>query len=182
MNNRFGVSKAQQARIDTPIGTVRFPYTPTVTQGATANYNNYDVTHTNFAFPAYQRSEPTDVTIDALFTADTDEMFNLMFEARRICKAVTRMDFNGSGSPPPVVKFSYLGPNAFNNVPCLMTNWNMTYQADIDYINAPSSRDWLPVESNFTITLKPVYSPQKQANQWNFGAFAGGALTRRGWL
>lgn len=177
------MDRRYRARITGPHGAVNFLTLPRVNLGGTATYSEYDVTHTNYNFPAYQKSAPEDIAVDGDFFCDTIFAARNAFDAIQFCRAAVKMDFNGSGSPPPMLKFSYLGKEMYNKVPCVMLSYNMQFDDTVDYVPIGTSRDnWLPIQFTLTVTLKPVYSPFKQAQEWNWPEFASGNLIRKGYL
>jgi len=176
----MSVRQDARARLSGPPGVIEFPVTPTVSTAGSASYSEYDVTHTNYSFPAYQKSTIDDISVDAIFYSDTIALAEQTLDAIRFVRAAIKMDFNGSGAPPPVLRFSYLGQDIFSDVPCVMVSYNISFQNDVDYVEVGAN--WLPMELTITTTLRPVYSPQKQASEWNWGGFASGGLIRRGYL
>jgi len=177
----MSVDTNSRAILSGPHGEIRFPVTPTVSLAGSAAYSEYDVTHTNYSFPAYQKSTVDDIAVDAVFYSDVQHLANITLDALLFVQTAVKMDFNGTGAPPPILRFSYLGPNMFNNVPCVLVSYSTNFPNDIDYVQVTET-DWLPIEMTMTMTLKPVYSPQKQAREWNWGSFASGELIRRGYL
>ena len=54
-------------------GGVLFPYTPTITTGSMAEYDQTPFTHTIYGYNAYIRSYPKAITIAAEFTAQSND-------------------------------------------------------------------------------------------------------------
>ena len=161
------------------LGLLRFPVTPTVSFQKTANYDNYDVVHTNYQFPAYKNTHVSNITINGKFTSETISEAARNRDAFLYLRAAQNMDFNGTGSPPPVLEFNYLGPTMFRRTPVVITSLNTTFPDDVDYVKVDA--DWVPIIIEYQVTMHPVYSPQKQAQEFSFGAFASGSLVSRGY-
>lgn len=133
-----------------------FPYTPTINVQHQANYENYDLTHSNYRGYFYRGSTVQNVMVNATFTAQDTNEANYMLAALHFLKSCTKMfygqDFN-RGMPPPVVFLSGLGEYQYNNHPCVITTVNYNMPNDVDYIPAgvPDSVD---PTSGFTQSLE----------------------------
>jgi hypothetical protein len=64
------------------------------------------------------------------------------------------------GSPPPLVFLSGLGDYQFNNHPCLVSQFNYTLPADVDYISSGSPNNLglnlQPLQNLYSTTLNAV--------------------------
>ena len=122
---------------------VIFPYTPQITTAYQAKYNAYELTHSNYKGYFYQGSSVGDISINATFTAqDTDEA-NYLLAVIHFFRSVTKMFYGQDdsalrGAPPPLVFLQGLGEYQFNLHPCVVSNFNYTLPADVDYIRALS--------------------------------------------
>jgi hypothetical protein len=122
---------------------VIFPYTPQITTAYQAKYNAYELTHSNYKGYFYQGSSVGDISINATFTAqDTDEA-NYLLAVIHFFRSVTKMFYGQDdsalrGAPPPLVFLQGLGEYQFNLHPCVISNFNYTLPADVDYIRALS--------------------------------------------
>ena len=122
---------------------VIFPYTPQITTAYQAKYNAYELTHSNYKGYFYQGSSVGDISINATFTAqDTDEA-NYLLAVIHFFRSVTKMFYGKDdsalrGAPPPLVFLQGLGEYQFNLHPCVVSNFNYTLPADVDYIRALS--------------------------------------------
>jgi hypothetical protein len=122
---------------------VIFPYTPAITTAYQAKYNAYELTHSNYKGYFYQGSSVGDISINATFTAqDTDEA-NYLLAVIHFFRSVTKMfygqdDSAKRGAPPPLVFLQGLGEYQFNLHPCVVSNFNYTLPAEVDYIRALS--------------------------------------------
>ena len=138
--------KAKDAGILEPLAVtdgVIFPYTPQITTQYVAKYNPYELTHSNYKGYFYQGSSVNEVNITAQFTAqDTDEA-NYLLAVIHFFRSVTKMfygqdDASKRGAPPPLVFLQGLGEYQFNLHPCVVSSFNYTLPADVDYIRAKS--------------------------------------------
>ena len=123
---------------------VIFPYTPTITTNYKANYNNYDLTHSNYRGYYYQNSYADTLTVTGTFTAQTSDEANYLLAVIHFFRSVTKMFYGQSahvGSPPPVCFLNGFGQYQFNKHPVLVTNFAYTLPADVDYIRAGSSNN-----------------------------------------
>jgi hypothetical protein len=124
-------------------GGVIFPYTPAITTAYQAKYNAYELTHSNYKGYFYQGSSVGDISINATFTAQDTQEANYLLAVIHFFRSVTKMfygqdDSAHRGAPPPLVFLQGLGEYQFNLHPCVVTNFNYTLPADVDYIRALS--------------------------------------------
>jgi hypothetical protein len=122
---------------------VIFPYTPQITTAYQAKYNAYELTHSNYKGYFYQGSSVGDISINATFTAQDTKEANYLLAVIHFFRSVTKMfygqdDSAHRGAPPPLVFLQGLGEYQFNRHPCVVTNFNYTLPADVDYIRALS--------------------------------------------
>jgi hypothetical protein len=120
---------------------VIFPYTPTITSNYKANYSQYDLTHSNYRGYFYQNSYAEPVQITCMFTAQSTMEANYLLAVITFFKSVTKMFYGQDaqrGAPPPLTYLTGLGEYQFNEHPCLVTQFNYTLPADVDYIRAGS--------------------------------------------
>lgn len=136
--------RAQEPGILAPLADsdgVIFPYMPSITTNYTANYSNYDLTHSNYRGYFYGNSFVSEVQIDATFTAqDTDEA-NYLLAVIHFFRSVTKMFYGQDsaeyrGAPPPLVFLQGLGEYQFNLAPCVVSNFNYVLPDDVDYVRA----------------------------------------------
>jgi hypothetical protein len=120
---------------------VIFPYTPTITSNYKANYSQYDLTHSNYRGYFYQNSYAEPVQITCMFTAQSTMEANYLLAVITFFKSVTKMFYGQDaerGAPPPLTYLTGLGDYQFNEHPCLVSQFNYTLPADVDYIRAGS--------------------------------------------
>jgi len=118
---------------------VIFPYTPVITTNYMANYNPYDLTHSNYRGYFYQNSTVDEITIQALFTAQDTTEANYMLAVIHFFRSVTKMFYGqdpNRGQPPPLVFLQGLGEFQFNLHPCVVRSFTYSMPNDIDYIRA----------------------------------------------
>jgi hypothetical protein len=76
-----------------------------------------------------------------MFTAQSTMEANYLLAVITFFKSVTKMFYGQDaqrGSPPPLTYLTGLGEYQFNEHPCLVTQFNYTLPADVDYIRAGS--------------------------------------------
>lgn len=175
-----------------------FPYTPNLFLSRNANYGSMDFKGANFPVHTYMSSSPPILPLIATFTATTKEEGQYMLAAWRFLNILTQSDFgessikqNRSGTPPPVLQFSYLGPFGFDRVPVLLTDFNIMLgnQVDMVPVEHPVSKalandqasafgnkevTYMPTELEFTINLVPQYSPRRVRKDYNLDAMRKG--------
>lgn len=120
---------------------VVFPYTPTIQTAYKANYNNYDLTHSNIRGYFYQNSSVDPVTITGQFTAQDTAEANYLLAVIHFFRSATKMFYGQDaerGAPPPLVYLTGLGEYQFNEHSCLIQNFTYNLPADVDYIRAGS--------------------------------------------
>jgi hypothetical protein len=121
---------------------VIFPYTPQITTGYSANYSNYDLTHSNYRGVFYQNSTVDELQIQATFTAQDTFEANYLLAVIHFFRSVTKMFYGqdpNRGVPPPLVFLQGLGEFQYNLHPCVVKTFNYTTPNDVDYIRARTS-------------------------------------------
>jgi hypothetical protein len=120
---------------------VIYPYTPTITTAYKANYSSYDLTHSNYRGYFYQNSYVEPIQITGMFTAQSTAEANYLLAVITFFKSVTKMFYGQDaerGVPPPLTYLTGLGEYQFNEHPCVVSQFNYTLPADVDYIRAGS--------------------------------------------
>jgi hypothetical protein len=119
---------------------VIFPYTPSITTTYTAQYNSYDLTHSNYRGYFYQGSHVGELNITATFTAQDSNEAAYLLAVIQFFRSVTKMFYGQQdafrGSPPPLVFLQGYGDFQFNLNPCVVQTFNYNLPADVDYIRA----------------------------------------------
>lgn len=185
---------------------VVFPYTPRIDTVMQANYQDYDITHTNYGYFSYNRSSVSSISITAEFTAQTPEEAKYVLAVIHFFRSVGKM-FTGrdslAGNPPALVYLDGYGQHYFPHVPCVLTQFSHSMPDDVDYISAPSLslaqlatpgpgelpfpsgaatfRTKIPTVSSMTIQLQPSYSRKKVAD-FSTERFARGEYLNQGYI
>jgi hypothetical protein len=147
---------------------VIFPYTPTIQTSYRANYEMYDMTHSNMRGLFYKNSSPGEIQITGTFTAQDTNEANYLLAVIHFFKSATKMFYGQdaqAGTPPPVLYLSGHGQYQYHLHPCVLSNFNYSLPADVDYIRAGSvtvtntnlitRRDR---QSNVPTSTSPIYS------------------------
>ena len=184
-----------------PTSGVIFPYTPQISTNYAANYNKYDLTHSNFRGYFYQNSYVDEINITATFTAQDSMEAQYLLATIHFFKSVTKMFYGGGnnqpdkqiGAPPPLVYLTGLGDFQFSGHPCLVSNFQYTLPNNVDYIRAgtpnidPQSTNTgdrkvkQSVPNGFASILGPLLNPGrnrlKNSGLGQVSAFTPGDLT-----
>lgn len=118
---------------------VLFPYTPTIETSYAANYDKYDLVHSNYRGYFYKNSVVNDINIRGTFTAQDTAEAEYMLAVIHFFRSVTRMFYGQDalrGAPPPLVYLSGFGEYQFNEHPCLVSNFSYSLPNEVDYIRA----------------------------------------------
>ena len=124
---------------------VIFPYTPSISTSYTANYDRYDLVHSNYRGYFYKNSAVNDVNITGTFTAQDTAEAQYLLAVIHFFRSATKMFYGKDkerGAPPPLVYLVGYGEWQFNGHPCLITNFNYNLPADVDYIRATSPNNY----------------------------------------
>lgn len=188
-------------------GGVLFPYTPTVSTGSVAEYDNTPFTHSIYDYNAYIRSYPKPITISAQFTAQSNDEALYLLAVIQFFRSVTKSYFgvnpyNKAGIPPPVLLFNYLGEYQFNNVPVIVKYFDYTYDANVDYVavdtvqnqiysanmgvSLPAANSggytWVPTLLTVNLELSTQYVPITTRDEFNLDSFRSGKLVNKGYI
>lgn len=118
---------------------VIFPYTPQITTSYQANYDQYDLIHSNFRGVFYKNSKVNDIQIRCTFTAQDSSEAAYVLAVIHFFRSVTKMFYGTDqerGTPPPLVYLVGYGDYQFAGHPCLVSTFNYTLPNDVDYIRA----------------------------------------------
>ena len=187
-------------------GNMVFPYTPTIIISHSAAYNTVSPIHNNYPFFAYQNSQVDAMTIVGQFYVQNDTEARYWMACLHYLRTMTKMDYgmNSTGSPPPIAKLNGYGDYVFNNVPVIIQNFTVDMPNEVDYISTGfstgprlSGREaqrammdqsatklnygWAPAESQFSITVQPIYSRAKQST-FNYTDFTNGSNLGQGYI
>ena len=120
---------------------VIFPYTPSIDTAYKAEYDSYNLTHSNYRGYFYKGSYVDAINIRAMFTAQDTSEANYLLGVIHFFRSATKMFYGQDaqrGAPPPLVFLSGLGDYQFNEHPCVISQFNYNLPADVDYIRAQS--------------------------------------------
>ena len=123
---------------------VIFPYTPTISTTYSANYEPYDLTHSNFRGYFYRNSNVGEVSVTATFTAQDTREAEYLLAVIHFFRSATKMFYGGGngqpdeylGSPPPLVYLTGYGDYQFSGHPCVISQFTYNLPSDVDYIRA----------------------------------------------
>ena len=118
-----------------------FPYTPQIDTSYRANYETYDLTHSNYRGYFYKNSYVDAINLKATFTAQDTNDANYLLAVITFLKSVTKMFYGQDpqrGAPPPLVYLSGLGDFQFNEHPCVVSQFQYNLPDNVDYIRAGS--------------------------------------------
>ena len=199
---KFAESEIMKPLVNT--GGMMFPYTPTIILSHSANYNQVAPIHNNYPFFAYQNSQVAQLVITGQFYSQTGLEAKYWVGCLHYLRTVTKMrhgsDSDQRGNPPPVVFLSGYGDYVFNNVPCVIVNFTVDMPNEVDYIatgfnpidfsdfggsiesqKRAMSVGWAPSESQFTVTVQPIYSRQK-VSSFSYNDFVNGKNLNQGYV
>lgn len=186
---------------------VVFPYTPSISVQHNARYGETKLTHSNYASYFYEGSDVSAISISGDFTVQSQEEGKYVLAAMTFFRSCTKMWFGTqtqplAGNPPPMVFLNGFGKLYFANVPCVITGFNHTMPAEVDYIEVRHSADELnpfgstktggvaksqsemltnaatrvPTSCTMSVTVQPVYSRKFIHENFNLDSFADGSL------
>ena len=117
---------------------VVFPYMPSITTSYNANYDQTDLTHSNYRGQFYKSSYVGDINITGTFTAQNTQEANYLLAVIHFFRSATKMFYGEKdsfrGAPPPLVYLFGLGQYQFNAHPCVIRSFNYSLPNDVDYI------------------------------------------------
>lgn len=119
-------------------GGLVFPYTPDIQIASNAKYTSVSPMHSNYAFQAYQNSDPGEIKITGQFNVEDSSQALYWIAAVHYLRSVTKM-FSGydpkAGNPPPLVFLNGYGAYVFKNIPVVIKTMSVTLGKDVDYIS-----------------------------------------------
>jgi hypothetical protein len=167
-----------------------FPYLPSISFQSAASYDPIPLTHSNFPFLAYRNSRVDDITITGSFTVQDQNEGVYWLAVMHFLRTVTKM-YTGNGpnlgNPPEICTLNGYGDFVFNNVSCVIKQFSINFQKDVDYISVigQGGMSYVPTRSEITIVVAPTYSRDK-TKTFNLTDFANGQLVSgfdgKGWL
>lgn len=179
---------------------VVFPYVPTITVSHKAQYDMDTLVHTNYHTPTYVASSVDSINITAQFTAQNATEAAYVMAMMHFFRSVTKM-FYGldslAGTPPPVLYLDGHGKYMFDHIPVVISSFNYSLPADVDYIStqgsstsSTSSRNassttagtavMVPAMMQVTVDCIPTYSRTAISTKFGLANFAAGTLVTSG--
>lgn len=146
---------------------VIFPYTPSITTNYSANYEQYDLIHSNYRGLFYKNSRVGDIQLRGTFTAQNTTEANYLLATIHFFRSVTKMFYGQDaerGTPPPICLLNGFGGYQFSDHPVVISSFNYTLPNDVDYIRTTNP-------NNFGLDLNNRYNPSGASLP------AGGALS-----
>jgi hypothetical protein len=146
---------------------VIFPYTPSITTSYSANYEQYDLIHSNYRGLFYKNSRVGDIQLRGTFTAQNTTEANYLLATIHFFRSVTKMFYGQDaerGTPPPICLLNGFGGYQFSDHPVVISSFNYTLPNDVDYIRTTNP-------NNFGLDLNNRYNPAGSSLP------AGGALS-----
>jgi hypothetical protein len=122
---------------------VIWPYVPQISVTHQANYTSAALTHSNYPAHFYNNSEVADIQVSGEFTVQSPADGQYLMAAIYFFRAATKMFFGTGanvGNPPPIVFLDGYGSHYFPHVPCVITSFQHTMPAEVDYIQVPISK------------------------------------------
>jgi len=135
---------------------VIFPYTPQIQTAYTANYDKYDLTHSNYRGYFYKNSAVNDININAVFTAQDTAEAQYLLAVIHFFRSATKMFYGQDplrGAPPPILYLVGFGEFQFNGHACVISNFQYNLPSDVDYIRATNPNDY---GSNMLNRVSPI--------------------------
>lgn len=120
---------------------VVFPYTPTISTSYVAQYDQTDLTHSNYRGYFYKNSRVEQVAVNGTFTAQNTAEANYLLAVIHFFRSVTKMFYGQDkerGTPPPIVYLTGYGEYQFQQHPCLVSNFSYNLPNGVDYIRTQS--------------------------------------------
>jgi hypothetical protein len=134
---------------------VIYPYTPSITTTYSANYEQYDLIHSNYRGLFYKNSRVGDIQLRGTFTAQNTTEANYLLAVIHFFRSVTKMFYGQDaerGTPPPICLLNGFGGYQFSDHPVVVSSFNYTLPNDVDYIRTTNP-------NNFGLNLNNRYNP-----------------------
>jgi hypothetical protein len=169
-------------------GGILFPYTPSVSYEAKAEYAEAKPLHSNFSINFYQRSSIGNISISGKFSVENTADAETYLSTMHLLKSLTRMRFgldSDAGAPPPVCRLYANGEAMLHNVPVAITSYRMELPDGVDYFTIFDNENFgttaVPVVSTIAISCIPMYS-RNEMQKFSVAAYNDGSLRRQGYI
>ena len=153
---------------------VVFPYTPQISTSYRANYDAYELVHTNYKGYFYKNSTVEEIQISGIFTANSASEADYVLAVIHFFRSASKMFYGQdteptAGTPPPVLFMDGLGVYQFNEHPCLLSSFTYSLPSDVDYIRAGGARNY----SGGEVNLSGIRNQQGAASNSPLGSVLG---------
>ena len=183
------------------LGGIIFPYTPTISYEAKADYGASNPMHSNFAVNFYQRSSISAISITGKFSVQNTKDAKIYLATMHLLKALIRMRSGGanngdkdSGAPPPVCRLDGYGTMMLENAPVVITSYRAEFPDSVDYftiatnlvdpisgLQYASEKASVPTLSTIAITCLPMYS-REEMQKFSVTGYLNGSYKGRGFI
>lgn len=165
---------------------VKFPYTPTIGVGHSANYGSYDTTHGIYQPNYYVSTANPTLGITATFTANDINEARYTAAALHFFKVCTKSDFGQGvgggppGSPPRTLMFDAYGHLHARKVPVVLTSVQYNLVEDSDYVEVEfnGEKTSIPTSLLVTLDLRVQMPPKWTKENFNIQSYASGDLLK----
>lgn len=185
-------------------GGLLFPYTPTLSDTTSVNYDAYEPVHSNQGFSAFKSRASKEITAIGTFTTMNQDEARVNIANLHFLRTVTQMYFGQNdpnrGTPPPVLLFNAYGEAIYRNVPVIITNYTFEMPADVDYVQCTTSivpgesadesdgsissdgsaTSWVPTRFSISVQMTVQNTPGRLRKQFNLNEFREGSLIKNG--
>jgi hypothetical protein len=147
----YNATEAGILRPLTATNGVIFPYTPNISTTYSADYEKYNLIHSNYRGLFYKSSSVGDVQIRGTFTAQDTKEAAYLLAVIHFFRSVTKMFYGQDaerGTPPPLVYLSGYGDQQFSNHACVVGSFNYSLPNEVDYIRTNGPNNFGPNMSN----------------------------------
>ena len=184
INAQFSMFNSPMFKLLENTGGVVWPYLPQISISTKANYTQIDPVHSNQPFYAYKNSQVDEINISGEFTCETETDAAYWIAATTFFRTATKMFFgqgDKAGNPPIICHLYGYGSSIFDKVPVIVKSFSVDLTDDINYIkcNTFGTSTWVPVLSNITITVSPIYN-RTTLRKFDLQKFAQGKLVDPG--
>jgi hypothetical protein len=185
INCNFALFGGAFSRLEETSGVV-WPYMPKISISTKANYQPIDPVHSNYPFNAYKNSVVEDIQISGEFSCETESDAHYWLETTTFFKSATKMFYGASdnaGNPPVICNLSGYGPGILNSIPVIIKSFSMEMPDDVNYIKVNGSQGptWVPIISNISITVSPIYN-RSRLREFSLQDYANGGKDSRGYI
>lgn len=170
-----------------------WPNTPNFFLNSSATYQSHLGQGQQYQIHSYHNSNINEITLSGVFTANDVYEARYMLAMMTFLKIATKGHFGDTavadgtaGAPPPVLVFEYLGDHGFNKVPVVVTNYNITFSDDVDYVpvklEAGDAVTYVPTLTDVIVVLSPQYNPRKVREKFDLQQIANGEAYKQGFV